>query len=63
MPKLTLVRGVGCIVSPVALVTGEHEGCAARGVGSNPPRLPNCGEELKAKAPPSIWLCMFRQWG
>ena len=20
-------------------------------------------EELKAKAPPSIWLCMFRQWG
>ena len=23
----------------------------------------NRGEELKAKAPPSIWLCMFRQWG
>ena len=23
----------------------------------------NCGEELKEKAPPSIWLCMFRQEG
>ena len=23
----------------------------------------NRGDELKAKAPPSIWLCMFQNWG
>ena len=41
LPNLTPARGVECIVSPIAFVTGEHEGCAARGVGSNPPRPPN----------------------
>ena len=34
-------RRCRCIVSPIAFVTSEHEGCAAHGVGSNPPRLPN----------------------
>ena len=32
---------VECIVSLIAFVTSEHEGCATRGVGSNPPRLLN----------------------
>ena len=39
--KFTPTRGVECIVSLVAFVIGEHKGCAARGVGSKPPRLPN----------------------
>ena len=30
-----------CIVSPIAFVTGENEVFVARGVGSNPPQLPN----------------------
>ena len=41
MPKFTPSHGVECIVSPIAFVIGEHEGCDARVVGSNPPRLPN----------------------
>ena len=41
MPKFTPARGIECIVSPVAFVIGEHKGCVARGVGSNPPQLPN----------------------
>ena len=56
MPNLTPVPVVcvECIVSPVAFVIGEHEGCATRGVGSNPPRLPNISLPGKEIHPTSV---------
>ena len=48
MLKLTPVCGVECMVSSVAFVTGEHEGCSSRGVIPNPPRLPNLSQSGKS---------------
>ena len=48
MPKLTPVHGVECMVSSVAFVTGEHEGCYSRGVSPNPPILPNISQSGKS---------------
>ena len=49
MPKLLSCSNIGVesIVSPIALVTGEHKGFAACGVASNPPQLPNLSLSCK----------------